>query len=183
MTPSLIVSKRRISSGTERPKASCRYQKMIPPSYGRRYKSVWSHTDGPDTLLRSANGNGFHSDKRSAFDPIAQKLLYAQGAPLRHIPLKLYLPSSPSAAEPLSGHLRVIQSLVTPYLHATGEPQTLGTALHGLVPALFPSRKTPIHAKPVLHGAVVPMSSPVEALLTQAAYLDGWLHLGLVMMA
>ncbi|KAI4120159.1 MAG: hypothetical protein LQ345_000115 [Seirophora villosa] len=142
-------------------------------------KGIMSLSKDDSTQLWTA----VQEHKRSAFDPIAQKLLYAQGAPLRHIPLKLYLPSSPSAAEPLSGHLRVIQSLVTPYLHATGEPQTLGTALHGLVPALFPSRKTPIHAKPVLHGAVVPMSSPVEALLTQAAYLDGWLHLGLVMMA
>lgn len=55
-------------------------------------------------------------------------------------------------------------------------------ALHTLLPALFPSRKTPIHAKPILHGAVVPLSSHVEGLLKEAAYLDGWLHLGLVMM-
>lgn len=138
-------------------------------------------------------------DKRTAFDPIEQKLLYAQGAPLRHIPMKIYLPSTPSASEPSSSHLRVVQSLVTPYSQQQhqggggggarerererGEAQTLGTALHALLPALFPSRKTPIHAKPVLHGAVVPMNAPVEELLREAAYLDGWLHLGLVMMA
>ncbi|KAL8843543.1 MAG: hypothetical protein Q9170_000047 [Blastenia crenularia] len=118
---------------------------------------------------------------RSAFDPIFQKLLYAQGTPLRHIPLKIYLPSSPSASEPSSGHLRVVQSLVTPFFQGTKEAQTLGTALHSLLPTLFPSRRTPVLAKPVLHGAVVPMSSQVEGLLKEAAYLDGWLHLGVVM--
>ncbi|KAL8826228.1 MAG: hypothetical protein Q9191_003939 [Dirinaria sp. TL-2023a] len=119
----------------------------------------------------------------AAFTPVSQKLLYAQGAPLRHIPLKIYLPSSPTASEPTSGHLRVVQSLITPAIAAgSREPQTLGTALHALLPALFPSRRTPILAKPVLHGGVVPMAAPVEELLKSAAYLDGWLHLGLVMM-
>lgn len=130
----------------------------------------------------------------AVFSPISQKLLYAQGTPLRHIPLKIYLPSSssPPAAEesssstptrPVSGgHLRVVQSLITPTASGTREPQTLGSALHLLLPALFPSRRTPILAKPVLHGCVVPMGAPVEELLRNAAYLDGWLHLGVVMM-
>ncbi|KAL8854257.1 MAG: hypothetical protein Q9221_000971 [Calogaya cf. arnoldii] len=121
--------------------------------------------------------------ERSIFDPIFQKLLYAQGAPLRHIPLKIYLPSSPSASEPSTGHLRVVQSLISPLLQGTKEPQTLGTALHALLPTLFPSRRTPILARPVLHGAVVPMSSQIEGLLKEVAYLDGWLHIGLVMMS
>lgn len=132
------------------------------------------------------------------FSPISQKLLYAQGTPLRHIPLRIYLPSSSSppaaAAEGpssssspsrpvLGGHLRVVQSLITPTASSgTREPQTLGSALHILLPALFPSRRTPILAKPVLHGCVVPMGAPVEELLRNAAYLDGWLHLGVVMM-
>lgn len=118
----------------------------------------------------------------SAFALVEQKLLYAQGAPLRHVPLKVYLPASPSASEPSSGHLRVVQSLVTPCVPNTREPQTLGSALHGLLPALFPSRRTPILAKPVLHGAVVPMGALLEELLRAGAYLDGWVHLGVVMM-
>lgn len=123
------------------------------------------------------------SENLAAFSPIYQKLLYAQGAPLRHIPLKIYLPSSPSASSPTAaGHLRVVQSLVTPALQGTREPQTLGSALYSLLPTLFPSRRTPILAKPVLHGAVVPMSAVLEELLRGAAYLDGWLHLGVVMM-
>lgn len=115
------------------------------------------------------------------FNPISKRLLYAQGAPLRHIPLKIYLPSSPTAAEPTSGHLRVVQSLVTPSLSNSREEQTLGTALNALLPTLFPSRRTPILARAVLHGAVVPMGASVEELMRTAAYLDGWIHLGVVM--
>lgn len=96
--------------------------------------------------------------------------------------MKIYLPMSPTASEPTSGHLRVIQSLIAPKRPGTEEAQTLGAALHTLLPALFPSRRTPILAKPLLHGAVVPMGALVEELLLEAAYLDGWLHLGLLMM-
>ncbi|KAM0795480.1 autophagy protein Apg5 [Usnea florida] len=113
---------------------------------------------------------------------ISKRLLYAQGAPLRHIPLKIYLPSSPTAAEPTSGHLRVVQSLVTPSLLNSREKQTLGTTLHALLPTLFPSRRTPILAEAVLHGAVVPMGASVEELMRIAAYLDGWIHLGVMML-
>lgn len=120
-------------------------------------------------------------DDLQIFNPISQKLMYAQGAPLRHIPLKVYLPSSPSTSEPTSGHLKVVQSLVTPAVLGTRDPQSLGSALHALLPALFPSRRTPILAKPVLHGTVIPMTATVEELLRIAAYLDGWLHLGVVM--
>ncbi len=120
-------------------------------------------------------------DDFNTFNPISRKLLYAQGAALRHVPLKIYLPSSPTASEPTSGHLRVVQSLITPTLPASRESQTLGTALHALLPTLFPSRRTPILAKAVLHGAVVPMGALVEDLMRAAAYLDGWIHLGVVM--
>ena len=122
------------------------------------------------------------TDDFNTFNPISRRLLYAQGAPLRHIPLKIYLPSSPTASEPASAHLRVVQSLITPSLPGAREPQTLGTALHSLLPTLFPSRRTPILAKAVLHGAVVPMGAVVEELMRTAAYLDGWIHLGVVMM-
>ena len=120
-------------------------------------------------------------DDPQVFKPISHKLLYAQGAPLRHIPIKVYLPSSPTDSEPTSGHLRVVQSLVTPVISGTREPQTLGTALYALLPNLFPSRRTPILARPVLHGAVVPMGALLEELVKGAAYLDGWIHLGIEM--
>ncbi|MCJ1436070.1 autophagy protein 5 [Xylographa pallens] len=115
------------------------------------------------------------------YNSILQKLLYAHGAPLRHIPMRIYLPSSPSESESPSRHLKVVQLPVTPLAPNSREPQTLGSALHSLLPSLFPSRRTPILAKPVLHGGVVPMSALVEDLLRSVAYLDGWLHLGIVM--
>ncbi|KAL9590049.1 MAG: hypothetical protein Q9203_001153 [Teloschistes exilis] len=133
------------------------------------------------TAVQEPNDKGY-AEQRSSYDAIFQKLLYAQGAPLRHIPMKVYLPSSPSASAPSLGHLRIVQALVTPFVPGGKEAQTIGTALHVLLPALFPSRRTPILAKPVLHGAVVPMSAHVEGLMREAAYLDGWLHVGLVMM-
>lgn len=75
-----------------------------------------------------------------------------------------------------------MQSLITPTVPGSREPQTLGAALHTLLPTLFPSRRTPILAKAVLHGAVVPMGALVEELMRGAAYLDGWVHVGVMMM-
>ena len=121
-------------------------------------------------------------DDFPSFNPIYQRLLSPPGVSLRHIPLRVYLPSSPSASEPTSGHLKVVQALITPFQPNSREPQTLGMALHTILPSLFPSRRTPVLAKPVLHGAVTPMSAGVEDLLRCAAYLDGWLHVGLMMM-
>ena len=109
--------------------------------------------------------------------------MYAQGAPLRNIPLRIYLPASPSATEPTSNHLKVVQSPVPPVQIHSREAQTLGTALHALLPSLFPSPRFPILAKPVLHGAIVPLSANLEDLLKYCAYLDGWLHFGIMMMS
>lgn len=63
-----------------------------------------------------------------------------------------------------------------------GQPQTLGTALHDFLPKLFPSRRTPVLALPVLHGAVVPLAAGIEELMRAAGYADGFLHLVVVMM-
>lgn len=121
------------------------------------------------------------TDDFTLFNPISKRLIHAQGAPLRHIPLKIYLPSSPTSSQPNAGHLRIIQSLITPHLPKSREVQGLGTALNSLIPSIFPSRRTPILAKPVLHGVIVPMQTPLEELMRVAAYLDGWLHVGIVM--
>ena len=163
-------------------RVSCHCRKMTPPSFGTQSKSVGlkEHLQ-PKTLFGDMLIVEL-TDDFDSFNPISRRLLYAQGAPLRHVPLKIYLPSSPTASEPTSGHLRVIQSLITPSSPGSREPQTIGTALHALLPTLFPSRRTPILAKAILHGAVVPMSAVVEDLMRMAAYLDGWVHLGVVMM-
>ncbi|KAH6612586.1 autophagy protein 5 [Boeremia exigua] len=121
----------------------------------------------------------------SLYNPINQKLLNPQGATLRHLPVRIYLPHAADsddqkAASP--GSLRVVQSLVTPKL-SSRQPQTVGTALNQILPTLFPSRRSPLLAHAVLHGAVVPLSTNVEDLVRATAYLDGWLHISIVMMA
>ncbi|KAI9818033.1 MAG: autophagy protein 5 [Pycnora praestabilis] len=123
------------------------------------------------------------------FNAIHEKLLQRPGANLRNIPIKIYLPSSSpetiatdtGTTGTAAGSLKVVQSLITPTVSGK-EPQTLGTALHNLLPSLFPHRRTPILARAVLHGAVLPLTAPVEEVMRGAAYADGWVHLGVVMM-
>ena len=65
----------------------------------------------------------------------------------------------------------------------SGQLQTLGTALNTLIPALFPSRRSPLLAYPILHGAIVPLSVGIEELAEFAAYADGFLHIAIAMMS
>ena len=107
---------------------------------------------------------------------------------LRHVPIKIYLPTSASkeATETIPeegaapGHLRVVQSLV-PLQLPSKQPQTLGTALNGVLPTIFPSRRSPIYARPVLHGASVPLAARLDELGRAVAYTDGFLHVAVVM--
>ncbi len=93
---------------------------------------------------------------------------------------------------PPQGQIRVIQSQIPPYISTStgpttsqlrslssgqGTSQTLGTALHSLLPSLFPSRRTPILAKPLLHGAPVPMNAILEEVASKACYADGWVNI------
>ena len=61
------------------------------------------------------------------------------------------------------------------------EPQTVGTALNGLLPELFPSKRTPVLARPVVHGVVVSMNTPLAELVQVAVYSDGFVHITLAM--
>lgn len=106
---------------------------------------------------------------------------------LRHVPIKIYLPTSASpdateaiSEEPRAGQLRVVQSLV-PLALPSKHPQTLGTALNAVLPTIFPSRRNPIYARPVLHGVAVPLSARMDELGRAAAYTDGFLHVAVVM--
>ncbi|RMZ82967.1 hypothetical protein DV737_g1830, partial [Chaetothyriales sp. CBS 132003] len=47
-------------------------------------------------------------------------------------------------------------------------------ALNSLLPSLFPSRRTAVLARPILHGAPVPMSANLEDLARWCCYADGW---------
>lgn len=63
------------------------------------------------------------------------------------------------------------------------EPQTIGTALNSLIPELFRSKRSALVARPVVHGVVVAMNTPVAELLQVAVYPDGFLHITLAMMS
>lgn len=118
----------------------------------------------------------------SRFNPINQKLLNPQGVNLRHLPVRLYLPHKGGEEEGEVGRVRVVQSLVPAVAAGSRQPQTVGTALNQILPSLFPSRRSPLLAQAVLHGAVLPLNASVEELIRTAAYLDGWLHIAIVMM-
>lgn len=126
--------------------------------------------------------NGVKDHDSTAFHAINRKLLSpASGDTHRHVPLKLYLPRAAepnSAAEQPHGVLRVIQAPVAP-MTSTKDPQTLGKALHCLLPTVFPSRRSYIHAQAILHGAVVPPGALLQELSYNAAYCDGFLHIAI----
>ncbi|PGH27032.1 hypothetical protein AJ80_01217 [Polytolypa hystricis UAMH7299] len=104
----------------------------------------------------------------------------------RNIPLRIFLPSPPDSQNPT---LKAVQSPCPPTIPATStssgmsprptqvQIQTIGSALNSLLPSLFPSKRTPVLAKAVLHGAVIPLTAPVEEVVRSAAYADGWLSI------
>ena len=94
----------------------------------------------------------------------------------RNIPVRIYLPSS---MDPEKAGIKVLQAHIPPTVSSAtgrgGSVQTLGTALRGLIPNLFPSSRTPIMARALLHGVFVPLGAHLEELCRSAAYADGWL--------
>ncbi|VUC37460.1 unnamed protein product [Clonostachys rosea] len=117
----------------------------------------------------------------ATFNRINSRLLNAPTA-LRNVPVRIYIPSSPmSSADntPEAGSFKVVQALI-PATSPDRKPQLLGQALKKLMPMLFPSTRDPILAGLILHGAPVPFQAPLESLMREAAYPDGWLCLVVV---
>lgn len=103
----------------------------------------------------------------------------------RNIPIRIYLPSGPDGEK---ASIKALQAHIPSMISSTSSAgrvgmtaQTLGTALRGLIPSLFPSSRIPVLARTVLHGAVVPLGSHLEELARNAAYADGWLGIVVVM--
>ncbi|GKZ69192.1 autophagy protein 5 [Aspergillus niger] len=132
------------------------------------------------------------------FQRISNILLPPQSQPFRNIPVRFFLPLPPDSDSP---SLKVVQSPIPPTIQPTSgssasiiasqsilstsrgpQPQTIGSALHSLLPHLFPSRRTPVLAKPVLHGAAVPMGAPLDEVVRCSGYGDGWLYIVIRMM-
>ncbi|KAK3499002.1 autophagy protein Apg5-domain-containing protein [Neurospora hispaniola] len=137
--------------------------------------------------------NAVQDNDYQAFTKVNTHLLNAPIA-LKNVPIRIYIPSSPPPPSPdqqqpqrpggssSSGSYRVMQTLVPPRGSNNRTPQTLGQALKSLLPALFPSSRDPVLANVILHGAPVPFSAPLEELMRDAAYPDGWLCLIVVLL-
>jgi autophagy-related protein 5 len=81
---------------------------------------IWEAVENRMFIFRrcGSKADGF-SDNLALFNSINQKLVHPAGVNLRHIPIKIYLPAASvedSTGNPTPGHLRVVQSLVTPSL-------------------------------------------------------------------
>ncbi|KXH61272.1 autophagy protein Apg5 [Colletotrichum salicis] len=153
--------------------------------------------------------NAVQDNDYASFSKINALLLNAP-TPLRNVPLRVYIPSSPPAgttststsaaispsptAAPIAspapaqgdtpgpGAFKVLQTLIPPVVPGTRTRQTLGRALQSHLPSLFPSSRDPVLANVVLHGSPVPFSAPLEDLMREAAYPDGWLCLAVVLL-
>ncbi|KAG5922854.1 autophagy protein 5 [Claviceps africana] len=113
---------------------------------------------------------------RAGFWAVHARLLDAPAA-LRHVPLRVYVPAPASVdGEAASASFRVVQALVSPG-GSDGRPRLLGQVLKELMPRLFPSARDPVLAGVVMHGVGVPFGAPLEELMREAAYPDGWLCL------
>lgn len=115
------------------------------------------------------------------------------GGNMRSIPMRLYVGSAP----------RVIQEPIPLYQPSNDEtksglsnlrlqhpcadfvaeiPQTMGQVLHTILPELFPTARAAVLARPVAHGVIVTMDTPVIEFMHSAVYPDGFLHITLAMM-
>lgn len=127
--------------------------------------------------------NAVIDNDHAAYSRINTRLLNAPTA-LKNVPLRVYIPSTPANATSSpthgeTGSFRVVQSLV-PAATPDRKPKLLGQALKDAMPTLFPSSRDPVLADVLLHGAPVPLIAPVDELMKEAAYPDGWLCLVVV---
>ncbi|RYP15665.1 hypothetical protein DL765_005559 [Monosporascus sp. GIB2] len=123
--------------------------------------------------------NAVQDNDYATFSKVNARLLNTSRE-LKNVPIRVYIPQSPEhEADGQAGSFKVVQSLVQPRVNDR-TAQTLGGALCGLLPRLFPSSRDPVLADVVMHGARVPFGAPLEELMREAAYPDGWLCLVVV---
>lgn len=136
-----------------------------------------------------------HENDLATFTRIHFSLLPPIGQ-WRNIPLRVYLAStSTDEGGAGGGEIKVLQKNFPPFIQPTNaqstvlpqrtpvttQSQTMGTALHSLLPSLFPSRRTPILARPILHGCSIPMAARLDELARWCCYADGWLSVVIVL--
>ncbi|KAK2729623.1 autophagy protein [Colletotrichum kahawae] len=221
--------KENVSTTLPAPKVQTRHQSLGPKHHSKEL----THTHTKADFVRYGNAkrimslskadtstiwNAVQDNDYASFQKINAILLNAP-TPLRHIPLRVYIPSSPPPgptssssssspspagaspqpppppppaaahqAEQTAGVFKVLQTLVSPTVPGIARGtargtarQTLGQALRAHLPTLFPSSRDPVLANVVLHGSPVPFSAPLEDLMREAAYPDGWLCVTVVL--
>ncbi|KAK4201599.1 putative autophagy protein 5 [Triangularia verruculosa] len=137
--------------------------------------------DDSTALWSSVQDNDYAS-----FGRINSRLLNTP-TPLKNVPIRIYIPSSPllSSGGPAGGSdhgsFKVVQALIPPR-HPNRKPQTLGEVLKANLPSLFPSSRDPVLANVIMHGGPVPFRAPLEELMREAAYPDGWVCLIVVLL-
>lgn len=108
----------------------------------------------------------------AAFAKINNALLRAPTA-LKNVPMRVFIPS---LDEDATGTYKIVQDLVQPVTQDRKQ-KLLGQTLRDMMPLLFPSSRDPVLATVVMHGAQVPFNTPLEDLMREAAYPDGWVCL------
>ncbi|KAH9906841.1 autophagy protein Apg5-domain-containing protein [Xylariomycetidae sp. FL2044] len=122
--------------------------------------------------------NAVQDNDYSSYIKVQSRLLNTSRE-LRNVPIRVYIPQTADDTNDINnqaGSFRVVQTLIQPRA-SERTPQTLGTALRTLLPMLFPSSRDPVLADVILHGARVPFGAPLEDLMREAAYPDGWICL------
>ena len=142
------------------------YHSLLPPAGQWRNVPLRVYIPAPATVVAG-------STPSSESKPTATTLPAADSKNDPSTVDTVLQPAQPAA------QIKIVQSPIpTP---PQSSSLTLGTALHALMPSLFPSRRTPIHARPLLHGAPVGMSAELYELARWACYADGWVNIVVVL--
>ncbi|CAN6607429.1 autophagy protein 5 [Trichomonascus vanleenenianus] len=171
------------------------HHKNYPKDYILGYESIdslrdyWLNQSKEACYLRDGNAKAIMNMSKDETDELWEsvkahrfatfwsitdrRLLPNTATNLRYVPVKVYLPVTN----------KMLQRLIRPTLEDKREPQTVGTALHEHLTELFPSRRTCIRARPLIHGIVIPLQAPLAELLAQCMFVDGFLHVSIVMIS
>ncbi|OUM51229.1 hypothetical protein BVG19_g319 [[Candida] boidinii] len=105
------------------------------------------------------------------FEGIFRSILPKHVGLINHVPVRFYLPISNL----------VLQPVIAPINPETKSKTTLGEVLQKNTEDLFPASLMYTVALPVCHGVLVPMNTPIIDLFFLMKYMDGFLHINIIM--
>lgn len=107
------------------------------------------------------------TDNFSQYSAISSKIIPTVLDLFRNIPIRIYLPITQN---------NVIQPLINPL-----DSKTIGDMLQDAIPDLFMIDDDVYKvAYPVIHGINIPKHAPLGEIYQMFKYIDGWLHVGIV---